>query len=176
MIFSETLLPGAFIIDQERLEDPRGFFARTWCERECAAHGLNARIVQCSLSVNKRKGTLRGLHYQVPPHQEAKLVRCTRGSIFDVVLDLRADSPTYRRHVSVLLSAENGKMVYVPEGCAHGFQTLEDDTEVAYQMSDFYVPECARGVRWDDPAFGIEWPSDDRIILDRDRNYANVSV
>ena len=175
MIFTETILPGAFIIDQERLEDPRGFFARTWCERECAAHGLNARIVQCSLSVNKRRGTLRGLHYQVPPHQETKLVRCTRGSIFDVVLDLRADSATYRRHVSVLLSAENGRMVYVPEGCAHGFQTLEDDTEVAYQMSEFYVPECARGVRWDDPAFGIEWPPAERIIIDRDRNYDNVS-
>jgi dTDP-4-dehydrorhamnose 3,5-epimerase len=171
VIFTATTLPGAFIIDAERLEDARGFFARTWCERESQARGLNPRIVQCSVSVNKRKGTLRGLHYQAPPHQEAKLVRCTRGSIFDVVVDLRPDSPTYRRHLTVLLSAENGRMVYVPEGCAHGFQTLEDDTEVAYQMSEFYAPESARGVRWDDPAFGIEWPPDDRTIVDRDRTY-----
>lgn len=171
MIFTTTIVLGAFIIDPERLEDARGFFARTWCEREFQARGLNPRIVQCSVSANKRKGTLRGLHYQAAPHQEAKLVRCTRGSIFDVVVDLRPDSPTYRRHLTVLLSAENGRMVYVPEGCAHGFQTLEDDTEVAYQMSAFYVPESARGVRWDDPAFGIEWPPDDRTIVDRDRNY-----
>ena len=171
MIFTETTLKGAVIVDPERHEDPRGFFARTWCERECAGHGLNTRIVQCSVSVNKKKGTLRGLHYQTAPHQEAKLVRCSRGSIYDVIVDLRPDSPTFKRHVTVVLSAENGRMLYVPEGCAHGFQTLEDDTEVSYQMSAFYAPECARGVRWDDPAFGIDWPPDDRIILDRDRSY-----
>jgi dTDP-4-dehydrorhamnose 3,5-epimerase len=171
VIFTETTLKGAFIVDPERQEDPRGFFARTWCERECARQGLNTRIVQCSVSVNKKKGTLRGLHYQTAPYQEAKLVRCSRGSIYDVVVDLRPDSPTFKQHVTVVLSAENGRMLYVPEGCAHGFQTLEDDTEVSYQMSAFYAPEYARGVRWDDPAFGIEWPPDDRIILDRDRSY-----
>lgn len=176
MIFTETILSGAFIIHPERIEDARGFFARTWCERECAAHGLNTRIVQCSVSVNKQRGTLRGLHYQAAPYQEAKLVRCTRGSIYDVIVDLRPASPTCRRHVGVMLSAENGRMVYVPEGCAHGFQTLEDDTEVAYQMSEFYSPDYARGVRWNDPAFGIDWPPDDRIILDRDRDYADFRL
>jgi len=171
MIFTNTLLSGVLTIDPEPLEDTRGFFARIWCEREWAAHGLNTSIVQCSVSMNKRKGTLRGLHYQAAPHQETKLIRCTRGSIFDVVVDLRSTSPTFCRYVSVLLSAENHRMIYVPEGCAHGFQTLQDDTEVAYQMSAAYAPEYARGVRWDDPAFGIAWPPDDRTILDRDQNY-----
>jgi len=171
MIFADTLLSGVFIIDPEPLEDARGFFARIWCEREYATHGLNTRIVQASVSLNKRKGTLRGLHYQAAPHQETKLVRCTRGAIFDVVVDLRPDSATYCRYVSALLSAENHRMIYVPEGCAHGFQTLEDNSEVAYQMSEFYSPEYARGVRWDDPAFGIAWPPDDRTIHDRDQSY-----
>ncbi len=176
MIFLETVVKGAFLIEPERQEDTRGFFARTWCESECGARGLNTRVVQCSVSFNKRRGTLRGLHYQAPPHEEAKLVRCTRGSIYDVIVDLRPDSPTFRQHVAVVLSAENGRLLYVPEGCAHGFQTLEDDTEVSYQMSEFYSPDHARGVRWNDPAFGIEWPADERIILDRDQNYPDFTL
>lgn len=176
MTFTETAIPGAFIIEPERLEDHRGFFARTWCEREAKAHGLAPRWVQCSISFNKRRGTLRGLHYQAAPHEEAKLVRCTRGAIFDVAVDLRRHSPTFRHHVSVVLSSENRKMLYVPEGCAHGLQTLEDDTEVFYQISQFHSPEHGRGVRWDDAAFAIEWPAAERIIIERDRNYPDFSI
>jgi dTDP-4-dehydrorhamnose 3,5-epimerase len=176
VIFTETILTGVFIVEPERREDVRGFFARTWCEREFAARGLNTRIAQCGVSFNTRKGTLRGLHYQTPPYREAKLVRCTRGAIHDVVLDLRPESATFRRHLGLLLSAENRRMLYVPEGCAHGFQTLEDDTEVFYQISECYVPEHARGVRWNDPAFGIEWPPGERTILDRDRDYPDFST
>jgi dTDP-4-dehydrorhamnose 3,5-epimerase len=159
------------VLEPERAEDARGFFARTWCEREFRAHGLDTRIAQCSVSFNKRKGTLRGLHYQVPPGAEAKLVRCTRGALFDVVVDLRPGSPTFTRHFGVVLSAENHKMVYVPAGCAHGFQTLEDDTEIHYQISEFYAPDLQRGVRWDDPLFAIPWPPDSRTIIERDRTY-----
>ncbi len=171
MIFIPTRLAGAFILEPEKQEDDRGFFARTWCQRELEAHGLNPRLVQCSISFNKKKGTLRGLHFQSAPHEEAKLVRCTMGAIYDVILDLRGHSPTFKEHVAVVLSAENRKMLYVPEGLAHGFQTLEDHTEVFYQMSEFYVPASAGGVRWDDPAFGIQWPAADRIISERDRSY-----
>jgi dTDP-4-dehydrorhamnose 3,5-epimerase len=176
VIFTETILSGVFIIDPERREDARGFFARTWCERECAARGLNTRIAQCNVSFNTRKGTLRGLHYQAPSYQEAKLVRCTRGAIHDVVLDLRPDSATFRQHIGLLLSAENRRMLYVPGGCAHGFQTLEDATEVFYQMSEGYAPEHARGVRWNDPTFGIEWPPDERTILKRDQSYTDFTT
>lgn len=175
MIFTETAIPGASIIEPERLEDHRGFFARTWCEREGRARGLTSRWVQCSISFNKRRGTLRGLHYQAPPDDEAKLVRCTLGAIYDVIVDLRRYSPAFKKHVAVILSAENRKMLYVPEGCAHGFQTLEDDTEVFYQISQLHAPEYARGVRWDDPAFAIPWPPAERIILERDRNYPDFS-
>jgi dTDP-4-dehydrorhamnose 3,5-epimerase len=174
VIFTETAIKGAVLLDLEPHEDERGFFARTWCERECGERGLNVRVAQCNVSFNKKRGTLRGLHYQAAPYQEAKLVRCTRGAIHDVIVDLRPDSPSVTCHVAVVLSAENRRMLYVPEGCAHGFQTLEDNTEVFYQMSERYSPKHARGVRWDDPAFGIEWPPADRIISARDREYPDV--
>lgn len=171
MIFRETTLKGAFIIEPERHEDWRGFFARTWCQREFEAQGLNPRLVQCGISFNRKKGTLRGMHYQAPPYEEAKLVRCAMGAIHDVVIDLRPDSPTFAQHTAVTLTAENRVMLYVPEGFAHGFQTLEDNSEVFYQMSQFYVPEAARGIRWNDPAFAIRWPILETIILERDQNY-----
>jgi len=175
VIFIETKLKGAFIIEPERLEDERGFFARTWCQREFAAHGLNPRLVQCNISFNKKKGTLRGMHYQVAPYEEAKLVRCTMGAIYDVIIDLRPDSPTFRQWITVELTAKNRRMLYIPEGFAHGFQTLVDSTEVFYQMSEFYHPECARGIRWDDPVFGIEWPPErERLISLKDQNYTFI--
>jgi len=171
MIFSETRLKGSFVIELERLEDARGFFARTWCQREFEAHGLEPRLAQCNVSVSKARGTLRGLHYQVAPYAEAKLVRCTSGSIYDVVVDLRRESPTFTQHIAVTLTGENHKMLYVPKGFAHGFLTLEDNTAVFYQMSEFYSPEHSRGVRWNDPAFGIAWPLAAGVISDRDRSY-----
>ena len=152
-------------------EDDRGFFARTFCRREFEARGLNPQVVQCNVSFNKRKGSLRGMHFQASPYSEAKLVRCTAGSIYDVIIDLRASSSAFRNHFGVELSARNRKMLYIPEEFAHGFQTLEDDTEVFYQMSQYYSPEHSRGVRWDDPAFGISWPPGERIIIERDRTY-----
>src|ERR1700674_921333 len=171
MIFRVTKLPGVFEIDIEAKPDERGFFGRTWCQEEFAAHGLNTKLVQCSLSFNIGKGTMRGMHYQVAPHAESKLVRCTRGAVFDVVLDLRPQSPTFKDWISVILTAENRKTIYVPEGCAHGFLTLEEGTEVLYQMSVFQSPELARGVRFDDPAFRIAWPEKIEVISERDRNY-----
>ena len=171
MIFRETRLKGAYIVDIERREDERGFFARTWCQREFEAHGLNPRLAQCSISFNAKKGTLRGMHYQVKPFEEAKLVRCTRGSLCDIIVDLRWDSPTFKDHLGVTLTSDNRAMFYIPEGFAHGFLTLEDETEVQYQISEFYAPDHARGFRWNDPAFGIVWPSDIMVISDRDRNY-----
>jgi len=171
MIFFETELKGAFIIEPERLEDERGFFARSFCKNEFKDHGLNANMAQCNISFNKSKGTMRGMHLQVPPKEEAKLVRCTMGAIYDVIVDLRNDSPTYRVHTGATFTVENRKMLYVPEGFAHGFITLEDNTEVFYQMSEFYAPECARGYRWNDPAFGIDWPGKVAVISERDRNY-----
>lgn len=173
MIFIETELRGAFIIEAERLEDERGFFARTWCQREFEAHGINAQLAQCNVSFNKKKGTLRGMHYQTAPHEEAKLVRCTMGAIFDVIIDLRRQSPTFKKWVAVELNERNRRMLYVPEGFAHGFQTLEDDTEVFYQMSEFYAPEHARGVRWNDPAFQIRWPEAEPVISPSDQTYAD---
>ena len=171
MIFAETTLKGAFAIELEKHEDERGFFARTFCCKEFEAQGVNPNFVQCNISYNKNKGTLRGMHYQVAPYQEAKLISCIRGAMYDVIIDLRADSPTYRQWLAVELSAENYKMLYVPEGFAHGFQTLEDNIVVFYQMSEFYHPECARGVRWDDPAFGIKWPLPNRVVSKKDRSY-----
>ena len=171
MIFTESPLKGAFIIDSEPIEDERGLFARTWCQREFEARGLETRIAQCSTSFNAKKGTLRGMHYQVPPAAETKIVRCVRGAVHDVIIDLRPHSPTFTRHAAVVLSAANRRMLYVPAGFAHGFQTLEDDTEIVYQISEFYSPEHARGVRWDDPAFHIAWPEDERTIGTRDRSY-----
>jgi dTDP-4-dehydrorhamnose 3,5-epimerase len=170
MIFIETQLKGAFIIKPERLEDERGFFARTWCQREFEAHGLNSRLVQCNISFNKKAGTLRGMHYQAAPYEEAKLVRCTQGAIYDAIIDLRSESPTFKQYTAIVLTAQNRKMLYVPEGFAHGFLTLEDHTEVFYQMSEFYAPEYARGIRWNDPAFNIQWPADVQIISDQDQN------
>jgi dTDP-4-dehydrorhamnose 3,5-epimerase len=158
VLFRETLVAGVVVVEPERNEDERGFFARTFSADEFTAHGLDARVDQCSTSFNPRVGTLRGLHYQTAPHGEAKLVRCTRGSIYDVAVDLRSGSPSHLRWVGLELSAENGRALFVPEGCAHGFQTLVEDTEVLYQISTPYVPAAARGVRWNDPAFGIEWP------------------
>jgi len=171
LIFTETKLPGAYVIEVEKREDQRGFFGRTFCREEFEAHGLNSQVVQCNTSFNKRKGTLRGMHFQAVPFAEAKLVRCTSGSIYDVIIDLRPASRTFKQHFAVELSAANHRMLYIPENMAHGFQTLEDDTEVFYQMSQMFSAEHARGVRWNDPAFGIEWPADERIITERDRNY-----
>jgi dTDP-4-dehydrorhamnose 3,5-epimerase len=171
VIFTPTALEGAFVIEPEPSADARGLFARTWCRRELEARGLETAIAQCSTSFNKRKGTLRGMHYQAAPFAETKIVRCTRGAIHDVIIDLRPQSPTFRRHVAVVLTAEDRKALYVPTGFAHGFQTLEDDTEVFYQISEFYSPAHSRGVRWDDPAFQIAWPPDDRTMSERDRNY-----
>jgi dTDP-4-dehydrorhamnose 3,5-epimerase len=158
VIFSEAGLTGAYVIDLERIEDERGFFARAWCERELTEHGLESRIAQCNVSFNYRKGTLRGMHFQRPPHEEVKLIRCIRGSLFDVIIDLRPNSADHKRWIGVELSASNRRMLYVPRGFAHGFQTLEDDTEVYYMVSEFYAPGAEGGVRWDDPVFGIEWP------------------
>jgi dTDP-4-dehydrorhamnose 3,5-epimerase len=171
VILRETELTGAFVIEAELIEDERGFFARTWCQREFEAHGLTVVWVQGNISGNHRAGTLRGMHYQMAPHGEIKLVRCTSGSVYDVIVDLRPDSPTYLNHVGIELSSRNRKMLYIPEGLAHGFQTLEDNTEVLYLMSGFYAPECARGVRWNDPIFGIQWPSAVRIISARDQSF-----
>jgi len=171
MIFVETRLKGAFIIEPERIEDERGFFARTWCQHEFEAHGLNPRLVQCNISFNKRRATLRGMHYQIAPHVEAKVVRCTRGAIYDVIADLRPSSPTFAQWLAVELTYENHRMLYIPEGFAHGFQTLADDTEVVYQMSEFYHPESARGVRWNDPTLNIQWPLPDPIMSAKDRMY-----
>jgi dTDP-4-dehydrorhamnose 3,5-epimerase len=171
MIFVPTRLSEACIIEPQRLADDRGFFARTFCQEEFAAHGLKAHFVQCNISFNTRKGTLRGMHYQDKPHEEAKLVRCTRGAIFDVIVDIRQDSPTCRQWVGVELTADNRRMLYVPEGFAHGFQTLEDDTEVFYQMAETYRPESARGIRWNDPALAIGWPLSATIVSARDAGY-----
>ncbi|MGH7751606.1 MAG: dTDP-4-dehydrorhamnose 3,5-epimerase, partial [Gemmatimonadales bacterium] len=171
MILTPTPLAGAFVIEPEPLSDARGLFARTWCHRELEARGLETRIAQCSTSFNTRKGTLRGMHYQAAPFAETKLVRCTRGSIHDAIIDLRPDSPTFTRSFTAVLTADNRKAMYVPAGFAHGFQTLEDDTEVFYQISQFYSAEHSRGVRWNDPAFQISWPTNDPTISERDRSY-----
>lgn len=171
MRFIETVLRGAFIIEPEPATDERGLFARIFCRREFGGHGLNAEVRQCSLSYNRKRGTLRGMHYQVAPYGECKLVRCSRGSIYDVVIDLRRGAPTFGRWVGYELSAANRRMLYIPEGFAHGFETLDDASEVTYQMSEFYVPSAQRGVRWDDPAFAIHWPLKPALISDRDRGY-----
>ncbi|MFP5287149.1 MAG: dTDP-4-dehydrorhamnose 3,5-epimerase [Thermoanaerobaculia bacterium] len=170
MIFRETPLPGAWVLEPERIADERGYFARTWCRRDFETRGLDSGVAQCSVSFNHRRGTLRGLHFQVEPHAEVKLVRVTRGAVWDVIVDLRPDSPTFRRHFAVVLSAEEGNQLYIPKGMAHGFQTLEDATEVFYQISAFYAPEAARGCRWDDPAFAIPWPEPVTVLSEKDRN------
>ncbi|MGH2454202.1 MAG: dTDP-4-dehydrorhamnose 3,5-epimerase [bacterium] len=176
MIFTETALRGAAIVEPEPLGDERGFFARTWSQAQFEGRGLNARVVECSISFSRRRGTLRGLHYQAEPFAETKLVRCTMGAVYDVIVDLRRESPTFARWVGVELSAENRRLLYVPEGFAHGFLTLTDDCEVCYQISQHHVPEAARGVRWDDPAFGIVWPSAPTLISERDRRFPDFAA
>lgn len=172
VIFTETTLAGAFIVDVEMMGDERGGFARTWCAKEFAARGLAAVTVQSSIATNHLAGTLRGMHFQTPPYAEAKLVRCTRGAIYDVLIDIRAESASYLRWIGVELSDTNHRALYVPPGLAHGYQTLTDDTEIAYQMSEFYAPDAGRGVRWNDPAFEITWPpTNGRIMSQRDRDY-----
>jgi dTDP-4-dehydrorhamnose 3,5-epimerase len=171
MKLTRVPLQGAFVVDVEPIPDERGFFARTWCAEEFRSLGLNPKLAQCSVSFNKRRGTLRGMHYQNDPWPEAKLVRCCSGAIYDVIVDLRRASPSYAKWFAVELTAANHTMLYVPEGVAHGFQTLTDDAEVFYQISEMYHPECARGVRWNDPAFGIEWPIPDPILSERDRTF-----
>lgn len=171
MKFQSTKIPGVFEIHLEPHSDERGFFARAWCRKEFEDRGLSPALAQCSISVNTKKGTLRGMHYQAAPFQETKIVRCTQGSIYDVVLDLRPASATFKNWIAVVVTARERNMVYVPEGCAHGFLTLENDTEVFYQISEFYHPESARGVRWDDPAFRIHWPQNVEVISERDRAY-----
>jgi dTDP-4-dehydrorhamnose 3,5-epimerase len=172
VVFEPTPLSGAFLVRLEPLHDERGFFARTWCRDEFVARGLSGDLVQSSLSYNDRRGTLRGLHYQAPPDSEAKIVRCTRGRIHDVIVDLRRNEPTFRRWWATELSADNRNMVYIPEGFAHGFLTLEDGAEIAYQMSVPYRPESARGLRYDDPAFAIDWPFAPLVIGARDLSFA----
>jgi dTDP-4-dehydrorhamnose 3,5-epimerase len=173
MIYHSCKLAGVFEIRLDIKSDGRGFFARTWCRNEFEEHGLDARLVQCSVSFSALKGTLRGMHYQAEPHAEAKLVRCTRGAVYDVVVDLRPQSPTFKDWVAVVLTADARNMIYVPTGCAHGFLTLEGGCEVFYQMSEFYDMESARGVRWNDPAFAITWPEKVEVISERDQNYPN---
>ena len=170
MIFHPTQLAGVFEIDISQHTDERGFFARTWCRKEFDEAGLNADLAQCSISFNKERGTLRGMHYQARPFEEDKLVRCTAGAIYDVALDLRENSSTFRQWFGTVLSSENHRALYVPKGCAHGFFTLTENSEVLYQISAFYCPQAARGVRWNDPAFMIEWPGEVRVISERDKN------
>jgi dTDP-4-dehydrorhamnose 3,5-epimerase len=168
MIFTETKLKGSFIIELEKYEDARGFFARSWDQKQFEENGLNSKLVQCNISFNKKKGTLRGMHYQIAPHQEAKLVRCTKGRIFDVIIDLRQNSSTFKEWFGVELNSENHKMLYVPEGFAHGFQTLANNSEVFYQVTEIYAPDCARGILWNDPVFKISWPLQPLVISQQD--------
>lgn len=172
MIFKETKLKDAFVIDIEKLEDTRGFFGRVYCRKEFEVQNLISRLVQCNVSFNKFKNTIRGMHFQQRPHQEVKLVRCTRGAIYDVIIDLRPLSSSYKKWVGVNLTVDNYRMLYVPEGFAHGYQTLKDETEVFYQVSQYYNPESERGVRWNDPAFGIQWPfAQSAVISDKDEKW-----
>lgn len=173
MQLTATPLAGAYIVDLDRISDDRGFFARTYCRSVFTEKGLNPNLAQCNISFNKKRGTLRGMHYQKAPYAEAKLVRCTQGAIFDVIVDLRIDSRTYTQWYGVELTAENRKAFYIPEGFAHGFLTLDDNTEILYQMSEFYHSECATGFRHDDPAFAIEWPEEVLVISERDANYTD---
>ena len=176
MKFNETELKGGYIIDIQKIEDDRGFFARGWCKNEFEEHGISSNLAQANISYNKFKGTLRGLHYQASPYEEAKLVRCTKGGIFDVMVDLREGSPTHGKWMGAELTADNHRMLLVPEGFAHGFQTLQDDTEVFYQVSEFYIPNAEKGARYDDPAFGITWPLEVSVISDKDANWPAYSA
>lgn len=176
MIFTETKLKGAFVIELEKREDNRGFFARTFCQKEFADHGLETRFVQANMSTNHIKGTLRGMHRQVDPHQEVKVIRCTKGAIFDVIVDLRKDSPTYKQWFGVELTDQNYKMLYVPKDFAHGYLTLSEEAEVTYLVSEFYTPGAESGLRYNDPAFGIEWPAEIKLISDKDREWEDYEV
>lgn len=176
MLFAETKLKGAFIIDVELKEDDRGAFARAFCAKEFEQHQLKSFVAQCNLSFNHKKGTLRGMHYQLAPACETKLVRCTRGAIYDVIIDLRPNSPTYRQHIGVELTEDNRRSLYVPEMFAHGYQTLTDDAEVMYQVSEFYTPGCERGARHDDPVFGIQWPIPVSVISEKDSNWPLITA
>jgi len=175
MIFTETKLKGAYIVDVERFEDVRGFFTRPWSEGEFAAHGLNSKIVETNLSFNLKAGTLRGMHFQMAPYAQHKVVRCTAGAIYDVIIDVRPESATFKQWAAVELTAENYRQLYVPDGFAHGFQTLVDNSEVQYFMSSHYAPEYARGVRWNDPAFNIRWPPAERTLIARDDSYPDFA-
>ncbi len=177
MEFTETKIEGAFIIDPRRFEDERGFLAPSWRQRDFAARGIEAQFVEANITFSRKRGTLRGMHYQSPPHAQAKLVRCTAGAIYDVIIDLRPESPSFKHWIGVELTADNHRLLYVPEGCAHGFQTLADDTEVFYQIAGVYAPDYAGGVRWDDPAFGVEWPpTGERVIIVRDQEYPDFTL
>jgi dTDP-4-dehydrorhamnose 3,5-epimerase len=172
VLFKETELPGAYVIELERREDERGFFARAWCANEFADQGLSTRLVQANLSFNVRPSTVRGMHFQLGEHAEVKIVRCTRGAVYDVIIDLRPDSTTFKQWIGVELDAETRNAIYIPEGFAHGYQTLVPETETLYQVSEFYAPHAEGGVRWDDPAFGIEWPDPENAFLsEKDRNW-----
>ena len=171
MIFIETKFRGAFVIELEKLEDDRGFFARTWDQNEFEQHGLNPKLVQCNVSYNKKKGTLRGMHYQIKPYEEAKLVTCTKGKIYDVIIDIRPTSETYLQWLGIELSENNYKSLFISEGFAHGFQTLVDDTEIFYQMSQYYNPKYSKGILWSDKYFNIKWPIENPIISEKDSSY-----
>lgn len=171
MIFTETKLKGSYIVDIEQINDERGFFARSWDKNIFDQKGLNSNLFQCNISFNKKKGTLRGMHFQEEPYQEAKLVRCTRGSVYEVMIDLRENSSTFKQWEAIELHSDNHKMLYIPEGFALGFQTLEDNTELFYQMSQFYMPKFSRGVRWNDEAFKISWPLDISVISQKDQSF-----
>lgn len=176
MKYTQTAIEGAYVVEMEPIEDERGIFARSWCQKEFTDHGLNPKIVQCNVSFNKKKGTLRGMHYQIAPFEEAKLVRATRGAIYDVIVDIRPKSPTFKKWFGIELASGNFKMLYVPKGIAHGFETLKDNTEVFYQMSEFYSPGHARGIRWDDPSFAIDWPGGDKTISAKDLQYSDFHI
>ena len=171
MIFTETTLKNAYVIELEKREDHRGFFARTWDEKEFEKHNLNSNLVQCNVSFSKKCGTLRGMHYQKKPFEESKVIRCTKGKIFDVIIDLRSSSSTFKKWFGVELTEENYKMLYVPEGFAHGFQSLEDNSEIIYQVSEFYTPNSELGIHWNDPAFNITWPIEEKIITEKDNSW-----
>lgn len=176
MNFTETGIEGLYIVELNKIGDERGFFARTWCEKEFSDKNLTSRMLQANTSYSKDKGTLRGLHYQVSPHHEAKLMRCIKGAIFDVAVDLRPDSKTYKKWFGIELTESNRKMLFIPEGCAHGYQTLVEDTEAFYMSSAYYAPEAERGVLWNDPAIGIDWPITDNLnITDKDKSWAEIS-
>ncbi len=176
MIFTKTELQGAYIIDLDQKPDHRGFFARTFCAQEFEAHGLKPTVAQCNVSFNYKKGTLRGMHYQVPPAAETKLIRCISGAIYDVIIDMRSESPTYLQHIGVELTAENRRALYIPELFAHGYQALTDGAEVVYQVGEFYTPGYERGLRYDDPFFNIQWPIEVTIISEKDKNWPVMSM